>query len=493
VIGDDDVLDYAALDIAADRCAAALLAHRLGKGDRVAVLSGNHPAYAILHFGAARAGVVLVHLSTRATPRELAFMLDRSGARMIFIQPDSAPTLAAARDHGAFLDRVITLHGSIAGVEPFDSFFAAARTDTPTPALGPDDLLAITFTGGTTGMPKGVVVTHRARAFSALSGGELFGLHSEDIGIVATPMFHAVGLFVWFGSLIASGATAVLLARWDPEHFISATERWRANAALCVPTQLADLVRSRSFSADRLASLNNIQFAGAPMSPALLDELERRLPHVAFGEHFGQSETGPVTVRHARDPREKRSTIGRPVIGTETRIVDPSGRECAENVVGEIVTRGPHLLRYYWQDDEQTRQAFRYGDGFLATGDLGRRDAERFITLVDRAKDMIVSGGENIYPIEIENALARHHAVAECAVFGVPDPRWGEVPAAHIVLRTGATASAEDIIAHCESETARWKRPRLVVFVDRLPRNAIGKVLKSELRAPYWRDARGSA
>jgi acyl-CoA synthetase (AMP-forming)/AMP-acid ligase II len=219
---------------------------------------------------------------------------------------------------------------------------------------------------------------------------------------------------------------------------------------------------------------------------ALYDRLTEALPNVAFTENYGQSETGPMTIRRAFHPHDRRATSGRPPHNVETKVVDAEGREVPPGVFGEIVTRGTHLLKEYWGEPEQTASLFRGGDGWLWTGDIGVRDADGFITLVDRSKDMIISGGENIYPTEIENALYEHEAVLECAVFGIPDERWGEVPAAHVVLRAGTRVTEDALVAFAGERVARHKRPRFVKFVETLPKTAIGKVQKNVIRAAYW-------
>ncbi|HEX2115859.1 MAG TPA: AMP-binding protein, partial [Alphaproteobacteria bacterium] len=324
------------------------------------------------------------------------------------------------------------------------------------------------------------------RYTTAVTCGVEFGLDERDICLVATPMFHAAGLFVWFQPAVMLGCTCVMLGGWNAERFIELVERHAATGALLVPTQLGDLIANPAFSRERLRTLRHINYAGAPMPLALYDRLTEALPNVAFTENYGQSETGPMTIRRAFHPRDRRATSGRPPHNVETKVVDASGREVPPGVHGEIVTRGTHLLKEYWGDPEQTAALFRGGDGWLWTGDIGVRDADGFITLVDRSKDMIVSGGENIYPTEIENALYEHEAVLECAVFGVPDERWGEVPAAHVVLRAGAQVTEDALIAFAAARIARHKRPRLIKFVEELPKTAIGKVQKNVIRAPYW-------
>jgi acyl-CoA synthetase (AMP-forming)/AMP-acid ligase II len=480
-------LAYRDFDRAANRAAQALLALGLKKGSRIAILSYNSIEFAILHYGAARAGVILAALTTRATPRDLAYMLNKIGAEALFFAGPLGATAAAIRNQVPSIRYMVALGetGGNAGMA-FTTFMARGNDAAPAIRLADDDPYAMTFTGGTTGFPKGVLATHRARYATVVTCIAEFGLDERDICLVATPMFHAAGLYVWFQPAIMLGCTCVFSGGWDAVRFVDLVERHRVTGALLVPTQLADLVAHPAFSAQRLATLRHINYAGSPMPVALLDRLQAALPNVAFTENYGQSETGPMTVRRAFHPHEKRATSGRPAHNVETRIVDPEGRPVAPGVVGEIVTRGAHVLKEYWDEPQQTAALFRSGDGWLWTGDLGVCDADGFISLVDRSKDMIISGGENIYPSEIENVLYEHEAVAECAVFGIPDERWGEVPAAHVVLREGGALSEEALIAYAAERIARHKRPRLVRFVESLPKTAIGKVQKNVIRAAYW-------
>jgi acyl-CoA synthetase (AMP-forming)/AMP-acid ligase II len=481
LIDGDRRLTFREFDRAANRAAQALLALGLRKGDRIAVLSPNCMEFAILYFGAARAGVIAAMLTTRATQPDLVYMLNKIGARALFhadalgavVQPVAAQV--ASLEHRIAMDE-----------KCFAAFMAKGRDEAPDVPLDVDDPLGMTFTGGTTGSPKGVLVTHRARYTTAVTCGVEFGLDERDVCVVATPMFHAAGLFVWFQPAIMLGCTCIVLPGWNVERFIALVERHAATATLLVPTQLADLVAHPAFSAERLRTLRNVNYAGAPMPLALYDRLTEALPNVAFTENYGQSETGPMTIRRAFHPYDRRATSGRPPHNVETKVFDAAGNEVPPGVRGEIVTRGAHLLKEYWGDPEQTAALFRGGGGWLWTGDIGVRDADGFIALVDRSKDMIVSGGENIYPTEIENALYEHEAVLECAVFGVPDERLGEVPAAHVVLRAEARVTEDALIAFTAARIARHKRPRLIRFVEALPKTAIGKVQKNVIRAAYW-------
>jgi acyl-CoA synthetase (AMP-forming)/AMP-acid ligase II len=488
LIGPARQLSYRDFDTAVDRAAGAMAALGLAKGARAAILAPNIVEYPIVYFGAARAGVILANLSTRATASDLAYMLRKTGVEVLFFWHEYAQNvMQACRDVPGLRHLVAISADAEPGALSFDRFMALGSGAPPSVALSEADPLSMTFTGGTTGFPKAVLATHKARYATVKTCIAEFGLKSSDVVILATPLFHAAGLYVWLQTSIALGCTCVLQPSWDPLVFMDLVARHRATAVLLVPSQLAHLIDDPEFSAERLATLRHINYAGAPMPLALYDRLAAALPHVGFTENYGQSETGgPIAVRRPAHPHSVRGSVGLPAHGVETKIVDLYGHEVAPGVVGEIVTRGENLLSCYWDEPEQTAALFKTGDGWLWTGDLGMRDAAGFITLVDRSKDLIVSGAENIYPTEIENALYKHQDVAECAAFGVPDERWGEVPAAHVVLRPGARVSEAELIDFVGAQIARYKRPRLVKLVEKLPKTAVGKVQRGVIRAVYW-------
>ena len=495
-------LSYRELDAEANRFAHALANLGLTRGSTIAIMASNRPEYAIAYFGAARAGVLLAHVSLRSTAEDLRYMLDKTGAEALFFEPRSARTVRHASLGLPNLRHGILLNGSNGYAEKggrsrdsmrlnnlmrLKNLLSEAPDTPPTVEVFETDPLGITFTGGTTGLPKAVLVTHKARAATAYAAAVDFGLGESDIVAATTPMFHCAGLFVWFAPAVMLNATVVTLPTWDSALFMELTEQEGITAAFFVPSQLNDLVSHPAFSAERLRTLRNIGYAGAPMGRALLERVQSALPHVAFTENYGQSETCPLTVRRPEHGSAKLGTVGRPAFNVELEVVGPDGRPVAAGQVGEIVTRGDQLFDGYYGDAEQTQAAFPRADGWLWTGDLGFLDDDGFLTLVDRSKDMLVSGGENIYPAEIENALYGHPSVAECAVFGIPHDHWGEVPAAHVVLADGRTATEDELIEHCAGRIPRHKRPRVVRFVDALPRTAVGKIRKNVLREPYWR------
>jgi len=500
VVFGDQRLTYAGLDRAASRLAQALIAAGLGRGHIVAMLSHNRIEYPVYHMGAARAGTLQAHLSVRYTADELAHVLAKIGAEAVFAEAALLPNLRLARPHCPALETVIVLGspegGFSAGEIGWDAFHAGAADTPPTVAIDPAEPFCITFTGGTTGFPKGVVASHGARSLIAMIVAEPFELTPRDTAVLCSPMFHLAGLCSWFYPAMAAGTTIVMLPKWEPGIFLAAVERERATMGFMVPTMINALLNDPGFAPGRVASLRLLNYGGSPMPLALLERVFATLPKVRMLDHYGQSECGAIAYRPPERARDKPLSNGIPFKGVEVAVLAADGAPFpsfgAENI-GEIVVRGPTTAMGYHNDDGQTAATFLAG-GWVKTGDVGYRDGEGYLFLVDRSKDMIIAGGENIYPAEIENALFLHPAVKECAVFGIPDAHWGEVPAAHVVLAEGqaGAVTAEALIEFVAGKIARHKRPRLVKFVDTLPKTAVGKVQKNLLRKPYW-EGRGRA
>jgi acyl-CoA synthetase (AMP-forming)/AMP-acid ligase II len=486
-----DSVSFAELDDEANRFANALLERGLRKGEVVAIMSGNYPEYAVAYYGAARAGAVLANINARGSAPDVARILERTGARILVVEGSLVPTALDAR---AKVDRSIAvlifraMPPLKADVEALDHVLANASAADPQVELSEDDPLGLTFTGGTTGLPKGVLVSHRARGLSALTTLVDFALAEPDVAAVSTPLFHTAGLYVWYHATVMCGATSVFLPRWDVEGFMATVERQGVTAAVLVPTQINDLVKHSAFRPERLRTLRNINHAGMPMPTALIEHVMKVMPWTALIDNYGTSETGPITARRAEHLPAKAGTVGRPAFNVEVEIRDASGRTLPAGKVGEVVTRGEHLMLGYYKDPQATAAAYRSNDGWFWTGDLGYQDEDGFVVLVDRSKDLLIQGGENIFPVEIEQVLYQHPAVLECAVVGVPDERLGEVPAAHVVLRTGLVASEDDLVAFCLERLARHKRPRRIAFVESLPKSAVGKILKHKIREQYWKD-----
>lgn len=477
---------YAGLDAWANRFANALAGRGLGKGDRVAVMCPNVAEYAAVHFGAARLGCVLVNLSTMYTSGEAAGILAATRARLLVVEAESCAGIAEARDRLPTVETVVAVGapGKLAAT-PFDDFTAGAAETPPEAGLADTDPVGMTFTGGTTGRPKGAVVSHRARHISAWTTAVEHELAGDDVVAAVTPLYHAVGLYIWFQAAVLAGCTCVLLRRWDAGAFVELAARRRVSAVMTVPVQLRGLLADGVFDAGKLASLKKIGAGGADLTPALIERCKALLPEARLVDHYGQSETGPLAFLKPWDPPEKYGTVGRPALGVDLRVVGPDGAPVPPGEIGEIAVQGPFLFDGYFEDAEETALYFRGGDRRGWTGDLAVRDAEGYITLAGRSKDMIVSGGVNVYPREVEIVLERHRAVGECTVVGVPDDRWGEALVAYVVPRAGAATDGAALAAFCRERLAAFKRPREILFAAEIPRTPTGKVQKPRLRAAY--------
>jgi acyl-CoA synthetase (AMP-forming)/AMP-acid ligase II len=488
VIWGDEMLSYAELDRAANRFARALLEEcHVAKGGKVAILSRNRTEYAVAFFGAARSGTVLVNVSVLYAVDELAYVLDKADVELLFFEDRFRAKIAAVRPRLPKLRRAIVIGAAEAGEQSFEALIADRADTAPDILIDERDPFCMTYTGGTTGHPKGVLASHRARDVTAHTVMVEEALDERDVVAIVTPMFHVAALNIMFQPAILAGATTTLLSQWSPAGFAEMAERTRVTAAFMVPTQVITLVNDPALDPRRLATWRKLSFAGAPMPDWVQRAMMERLPEVKLTQIYGQSEMGVIAVlRHWYLPA-KLGAVGRQAYNVDMAVVDPAGRPVAPGEIGEVVSRGDNLMIEYYGEPEQTRAFWKHGDGWGWSGDLATIDEDGFVTLVDRSKDMIISGGENIYPKEIETVIYGHEAVLECAVFGIPDDKFGEVPAAHVKLKAGAAASEVEIEALCVQHLARFKRPRLIRFVDDFPKTPIGKIQKTILKEPYWK------
>ncbi len=473
-------LSFSELDTQANRFAHALRAQGLDTGAKLAFICRNRPEYAVGFFGAARSGAVLVNVSVLLADEELRYVLDKADVEIAFVEAPFAEKLDTLRAQLPKLRDVVVIGGAADG---FAAFIEGQPDTAPEVDLHEDMPFCMTYTGGTTGRPKGVLASHRARAVTVQTVVVEEALDERDVVGIVTPMFHVAALNIMFQPAVLVGATCVLMPAWDTAEFARLARETGMTAAFMVPTQAAMMVSDPGFDAANFASFRKLSFAGAPMPDWVQTDLMAKLPHLRLTQIYGQSEVGVLTsLRHWYLP-DKLGSIGRQAYNVDVALVDREGRPVAPGEVGEIVSRGANLMLEYYGEPEQTADFFRGGWGW--TGDLGRMDEDGFIWLVDRSKDMLISGGENIYPKEIENALYELPQVAECAVFGIPDPKWGEVPAAFIQLHPGAALTEAEVVTHCEARLARFKRPRLVRFVEGFPKTAMGKIQKNILRAEF--------
>ncbi len=464
----------------ADRssAAAATLQSRLGIGqhDRVATLTVNRAEWVELFLATARLGAILVPLNWRLAVPELEFQLQDSGARAI-VADDTHADVAESLAASLGLQKTVVLGPAYEAL--------LARAD-PAVLSGEDhahfgDPHVILYTSGTTGRPKGAVLTHANTLWNAVNCSTVFGLSERDVTVTALPMFHSGGVGLFTLPSLHAGGRVVVLRSFDADALLRIFRDEQVTVFFGVPAMWLELLKRPQFTAASFPELRTLGSGGAPCPTAVIDQLAER--GFVLLQGYGLTETAPGgTLVAAEDWRRKTGSVGKAMTHVELRVVDDAGRNLPPGEVGEVWFRGPNLFAGYWGRPEATDEAFS-SDGWFKSGDLGVLDEEGFLTLVDRKKDMIISGGENVYSAEVEDALYTHPAVAEAAVIGVPDEKWGEVVRAIVALKPGMSVTAEDLVAHCRARLARYKAPRSVVFVDALPRNASGKVLKPELRA----------
>lgn len=479
-------LSYRELDAAANRLANALIGLGLRKGAKVGMLSRNRTEYGIAFFGAARSGGVLVNISVLYAAEELQYVLDKADVEVLIFEDVFLDKVSAVRAGLPKIREYVCIGGAAAFARDFAAVVATGSADIPAVEIAEDDPFCMTYTGGTTGRPKGVLASHRNRMITAHTVMVEEAIDERDVVGIVTPLFHVAALNIMFQPAILAGATTTFLSKWNVGDFANMARETGMTAAFMVPTQASMVINDPAFDAANFATWTKLGFAGAPMPDWVQRELLKKLPALQLTQIYGQSEVGVLTALRPWYLPAKLGSIGRQAYNVDVAVVDRDGVPVKPGEIGEVVSRGENVMLEYYNEPEQTKAFFRKGWGW--TGDLATIDEDGFITLVDRSKDMIISGGENVYPKEIENVLYEHPAVAECAVFGIPDDKWGEVPAAYIQIRAGETVSEDDLVAHCAERLARFKRPRVVKFVPDFPKTPIGKIQKNILREPYWQD-----
>ncbi|MGH8064966.1 MAG: fatty acid--CoA ligase [Candidatus Entotheonellia bacterium] len=469
---------------------------RLGitKGDRLAILMYNCHRYFELYYATAEMGTLAVPLNIRLSASEIAYILNNSGSNTLFVGPEFLPLLAEIRDQlPALRHCIFTGDGPPpAGFHSYEQLLDAASADFPPTPVVPEDLAALFYTSGTTGHPKGVMLSHAnllANAYHILAS---MSWQEGEVYLHACPMFHIADgptshFITWLGG------THVIIPGFKPDLALEVIEREHVTATLLIPTMINFLIHHPDVSKRDLRALRRIAYGGAPM-PAELARQAMQTLTCAFTHLYGLTEAAPLLTclppeEHVADgPPEKVRRLlscGRGIIGVRVRVVNERGQDVKPDEVGEIIAKGPNVMVGYWNKPQETADALR--DGWLYTGDLATVDREGYIYIVDRKKDMIITGGENVFSTEVENVLYTHPAILEAAVVGVPDATWGEAIKAIVVLKPGMQASAEVIIAHCRSHIAQFKVPRSVDFCEgALPKSGSGKILKRELREKYW-------
>jgi long-chain acyl-CoA synthetase len=481
---------------AACRVAQAAQRDGLGVGDRLAFLDRNGIAYFDFLFGGSFIGAVSVAVNWRLAPAEMAAIIDDSGAPILAIHADYLPALAGMTSGLPSVRRIVVIGGDAAdGGDPraqsFEEWIEGAPTDDPGHVGEPDDVSMQLYTSGTTGLPKGVMLTNANLSTAISEAGVTFYIGEDTVSLVAMPLFH-IGGSGWALCAMSRGGRSIILRDVDPTLLLELIAAERITEMFVVPAVLMLLLATPMLKDTDLSSLRVIFYGASPISEDVLVKCMTTFG-CAFCQVYGMTETtGAITALQFEDhdpdgPRRGLlRSAGKPHASVGLRVVDPdSGSDAELGAVGEVWTRSPYNMAGYWRKPEETSSTID-ADGWLRTGDAGYFDADGYLYLHDRIKDMVVSGGENIYPAEVENVLLSHPAIVDAAVIGVPDAKWGETVKAIVVLAPGATLDEADVVAHCRDVLAHYKCPTSVEPTDALPRNPSGKILKRELRAPYW-------
>jgi long-chain acyl-CoA synthetase len=481
---------------AACRVAQAAKREGLGAGDRIAFLDRNGIAYFDFLFGGALIGAVNVAVNWRLAPSEMAAIIDDSAAPVLAIHADYLPALQEMSTGLPTVRRIVVIGGgSAAGADArtvsFAEWIEGASGDDPGYVGRPDEVSMQLYTSGTTGLPKGAMLTNANLSTAIAEAGITFHIAADTVSLVAMPLFH-IGGSGWALCAMSRGGRSVILRDVDPNVLLDVISAERITETFVVPAVLMLLLATPSLEATDLSSLRVIFYGASPISEDVLVKC-MSVFGCAFCQVYGMTETtGAITALsfEDHDPDGPRRGLlrsaGKPHESVALRVVDPdSGQDAAPGAVGEIWTRSPYNMAGYWRKPEETAATID-ADGWLKTGDAGYFDEDGYLYLHDRIKDMIVSGGENIYPAEVENVLLSYPAVVDAAVIGVPDPKWGETVKAIVVLGPGETLDEAALIAHCRATLAHYKCPTSVDAIAALPRNPSGKILKRELRAPYW-------
>lgn len=483
----DTTWTYKAFYALVRRLAAGLAANGVGEADKVAVLSRNSHSFAALRFAVAELGAVLVPINFMLSADEAGYILKHSEAKMLSVDSEFADTgRQAARD--SEVTQFLWLPGEKetrpeAGMLDFNAL-AACQDAPPQPDIDGEAMAQIIYTSGTESLPKGAMLSHNAVIWQYVSCLVDIEIERGDVILHALPLYHCAQLDVFFGPGIYVGCTNVITARPAPDNLLALMAKYQINSFFAPPTVWIGLLRSPQFEETDLSCLQKGYYGASIMPVEVLREIQQRLPQLRLWNCYGQTEIAPLAVvLKPEDQMPRAGSAGLPVINVETRVVTDDGREVGAGEVGEIVHRSPQLLTGYYRDEEKTREAFR--GGWFHSGDLATVDEDGYIAVVDRKKDMIKSGGENVASREVEETIYRMPQVAEVAVIGLPDPRWVEAVTAIVVPRADSELREQDVIDHCGATMARFKVPKKVFFADSLPKNPSGKILKRELRTLY--------
>jgi acyl-CoA synthetase (AMP-forming)/AMP-acid ligase II len=480
-----------------NRLTQALIQLGVKKGDRVAVLQVNCNQYIEAYFAAAKIGAIFVPLNFRAKSDELGYMIAHAEAKILFVGDRYFDLVQEMLPDLSSIEQCILIDSEQGGKLSYEKLIRTSSPEEFYCELDGEDVTMLMYTAGTTGRPKGVPLKHTGFVSYILDNVNPASPDIEERNLLTVPLYHIAGMQAVLAA-VYGGRTLVLMSQFEVKEWLKTVQQEQVNRAMVVPTMLKWIIDDPDFDAYDLSSLKVISYGAAPMPFEIIDHAIKKMPSVQFINAFGQTETastitalGPEDhiIEGTEQEREKKikrlsASIGKPLPDVEVKIVDENGKTLPTSVVGEILVKGARVMTGYWRDEQKTSQVLN-DDGWLCTGDQGWMDADGYIFLAGRADDMIIRGGENISPKEIEDVLDSHPMVEESSVIGVPDPEWGQQPRAIVVLNKDVEATPEEIVEYCRSRLAGFKRPRSIVFVDSIPRNPMGKVLKRSLREQY--------
>ena len=488
---------YAQINERVNRLGNALTTLGIKKGDRVGILHVNCSQYIETYFAAAKQGAIFVPLNFRAKTDELTYMITNAEVKTLFVGNRYLDIVNSMLPQCPTVKECISVDSQRNGMGYYEDLIRSSSPEESVCEIEDDDITILLYTSGTTGRPKGVPLGHNAFVTYVLDNVDPASPDIEERNLLTVPLYHVAGIQAMLAA-IYGGRTLVLMRQFEVKEWLDTIQREKATRAMLVPTMLKRVIDDPAFGKHDLSSLKVITYGAAPMPFEVIHKAIQVMPWVRFINAFGQTETGSTittlgpedhVIEGTEEEKKKKlkrlsSSIGRPLPDVEVKIVDEEGETLPPSEVGEILARGPRMMTGYWRDEGKTAQVMM-SDGWLRTGDMGWMDEEGYLYLTGRADDMIIRGGENISPEEVEDVLRLHPKVEDAAVIGVPDVEWGQQPLAVVVLKRGEVATPEEIMEHCRSKLAGFKRPRSVVFVDTLPRNPMGKLLRKKLREDY--------